>query len=204
MGFFTVLMILLAFLRLVSSIPPTASVDTPKLPVLQSLTPVETPDLPPFTSPSKQPSTSPVNNPVKIPELPVAISDMRSKSYFGFVILLNLLNATTKSALGQQVTFFMPNDQQLATSTISPGGLDDFVLTHTVPEPLIFSSLARAPNGTLIQSFTTNQFLRISNIGRRVFINNAHIVTRNVCSSDTIKCHGISAVINTSLNQTVS
>ncbi|KAF5204742.1 Fasciclin-like arabinogalactan family protein [Thalictrum thalictroides] len=201
MGFFAVL-ILVGLFRLVSSSPPPAAPG--KIPALPPFSPVETPDLPPFNPPSQPPSTSPVNKPVKIPELPRAIFDMQSKSYFGFVILLNLLNATTKSALGQQVTFFMPSDQQLARSTISPGGLDDFVLTHTVPEPLIFSSLARTPNGTLIQSFTSNQFFRISNIGRRVFINNAHIVTRNVCSSDTIKCHGISTVIDTSMNQTVS
>ncbi|PIA25640.1 hypothetical protein AQUCO_11000045v1 [Aquilegia coerulea] len=165
MGLFTTLIIFLGLLRMVSS------------------------------SPLSPPTPHVKSSPPKLADLPLAISDMRSKSYYGFVILLDVLNATTKSGLSQQVTFFMPSDQQLAESRISPDRLEEFVLGHTVPEPLVYGELQHVPSGTLVPSFMKNQLLRISSIRRHVFVNNAQIVAPNVCKSATIKCHGINAVI---------
>ncbi|KAF5204741.1 Fasciclin-like arabinogalactan family protein [Thalictrum thalictroides] len=144
---------------------------------------------------SSPPSTPHVKSPPKLADLPLAISDMGSKSYYGFIILLDVLNATTKSGLSQQVTFFMPSDQLLAESRISPDRLEEFVLGHTIPEPLVYGELQNVPSGTLVPSLMKNQLLRISSIRRRVFVNNAQIVAPNVCKSATIKCHGINAVI---------
>ncbi|PIA25642.1 hypothetical protein AQUCO_11000047v1 [Aquilegia coerulea] len=144
---------------------------------------------------SAPPAAHPVTTPGKLTDLSQAITDMRSKSYYGFVILLDMLNTTAKSTLSQEVTFFMPIDSQLAEYPISPDRLVDFILSHSIPEPLVFSELAHVPTGTLIPSFLNDQF-RISRLGRHVFVNNAQIVAPNVCSSTTIRCHGINAVID--------
>ncbi|KAF5204739.1 Fasciclin-like arabinogalactan family protein [Thalictrum thalictroides] len=148
---------------------------------------------------SAPPASHPVP-PVKLTDFSQAITDMRAKSYYGFVILLDMLNTTTKSTLSQEVTFFMPIDSQLAEYPISPDKLVDFILSHSIPEPLVFSELAHVPTGTLIPSFLSDQF-RISKLGRHVFVNNAQIVAPNVCSSTTIRCHGINAVIDKRKNR---
>lgn len=140
---------------------------------------------------SSGPPTSQVGTP---PALPAALSDMRAKSYYGFVILLDMLNETTKDSLAQGVTFFMPSDQQLAEIPISPARLEEFILSHAVPDPLLFSDIARVPTGTLFPAIN-NRMLRVSSRGRFVYVNNAQIVAPNVCSSPRIRCHGIDAVI---------
>ncbi|KAL5700044.1 hypothetical protein ACHQM5_025543 [Ranunculus cassubicifolius] len=127
-------------------------------------------------------------------DLTSAMSEMRSKSYYGFVILLDMLNETTKDAL-RQATFLMPSDDHLAKSPVSPNQLEEFVLSHTIPLPLVYNQLARTPPGTLIPSFISNRFFKISSLRTSIFLNNAHIIEPNVCSSPLIQCHGINAVI---------
>ncbi|KAF9610285.1 hypothetical protein IFM89_021846 [Coptis chinensis] len=141
-------------------------------------------------------SSAPTAHIRRASDLPLAMSNMRSQSYYGFVILLDMLNATTKASLSQQATFLMPSDEQLGQYTIPPSRLEEFIVSHTIPKPLVFSDLAHVPSGTLIPSVFNNRLLRIARVGRRVFVNNAQIVTPNVCSSATIKCHGISSVIS--------
>ncbi|KAL5700041.1 hypothetical protein ACHQM5_025540 [Ranunculus cassubicifolius] len=135
------------------------------------------------------------------PELSQAISDMTTKSYYGFAILLGMLNDTTRSSLGQGATFFMPDNQHLAESPISRDHLEEFILSHAIPDPLVFSELAHLPTGTLFPSYMNGRLLRISGIGRHTFVNNAQITSPNVCSGSLIKCHGIDAVIANRDNQ---
>ncbi|KAL5700042.1 hypothetical protein ACHQM5_025541 [Ranunculus cassubicifolius] len=140
-------------------------------------------------------SAAPPPSHAKPSDLPLALSDMSSKSYFGFVILLDMLNDTTKATLAQDVTFFVPSDQHLAEIPISPARLEEFILSHGIPDPMQFNELARLPTGTVFPSCMNSRMLRISTKGRLVFVNNAQIIAPNVCSSSTIKCHGIDAVI---------
>ncbi|KAK9267670.1 hypothetical protein L1049_010101 [Liquidambar formosana] len=127
-------------------------------------------------------------------DLQAAVADMRSKSYYGFAILLQMLNGTVQ--LNRDVTFLMPDDQQLSEASISLDHLEDFLLSHSIPEPLLFSDLSHFPTGTLVPSGLQERSIRISNHGRLdYFVNNAQIVTPNVCVNSFIKCHGVDGVI---------
>lgn len=129
------------------------------------------------------------------PDLALALSDMQSNSYYGFAIILRMLNDTLASTLGPQVTFFIPTDQYLANFPVSPGQLEEFILSQAIPGSLGFNDLARLPTGTVFPSLVRNKFVRISGRGKR-FVNNAQIVAPNVCSRTTVRCHGIDGVID--------
>lgn len=124
----------------------------------------------------------------------VAIADIRSQSFYGFAILLQMLKG--KLHLSQDLTFLMPVDQELSKYSISPDDLEDFLLSHSIPKPLTFSDLTHFPTGTMVPTGLHNQLIKIENHGRANFsVNNAQLVTPNVCLNTIIKCHGIDAVI---------
>ncbi|XP_061344301.1 uncharacterized protein LOC133290250 [Gastrolobium bilobum] len=127
-------------------------------------------------------------------DLEAAITDMRAKSYYGFAMLLQMLNGTSQPT--RELTFLMPDDRELSASSISADGIEEFLLSHAIPMPLYFNDLSHFPTGTLVPSGISSKMMRIHNRGRGdFFVNNAQIVTANVCLSSVIKCHGIDAII---------
>lgn len=129
-------------------------------------------------------------------DLKAAMDDMRSKSYNGFVILLKILNSSNKALQYSGMTFFMPTDQELSHVAISPDRLEEFVLSHSVPTPLLLNNLLHFPNGSLVPSSIPNRMISITNCRKMgVCVNNARITTPNVCLNSSIRCHGISTTI---------
>ncbi|KAL3740910.1 hypothetical protein ACJRO7_022091 [Eucalyptus globulus] len=113
-------------------------------------------------------------------DLRVAVNDMRSRSFFGFAILLQMLNGTSEP--NRDLTFLIPTDPELSGLSISVNRLEEFILRHSIRMPLSFGEL--------------DQLVRILNRGRlSFFIDNARVIMPNVCSNSVIKCHGIDAVI---------
>lgn len=130
-------------------------------------------------------------------DIEAAVEDMRSKSYYGFAMLLKMLNGTTTSEPIQDLTFFMPDDKELSESSIAADGIEHFLLSHAISMPLYFSDLSHFPSGTLVPSGIRDKMITIHNRGRgSFFINNAQVTTVNVCLSSLIKCHGIDAIID--------
>ncbi|KAJ1410881.1 FAS1 domain superfamily [Sesbania bispinosa] len=127
-------------------------------------------------------------------DLQSAMTDMRSRSYYGFVILLKILNSLPNSLQNNDLTFLMPNDEELSQFSITPDQLHDFILSHSIPTPLVLNHLLHFPNGSLVPTSVPSRVISITNSGRSgFFVNNARIVTPNVCQSSVIRCHGISA-----------
>ncbi|KAG7011871.1 hypothetical protein SDJN02_26778, partial [Cucurbita argyrosperma subsp. argyrosperma] len=124
------------------------------------------------------------------------MDDMISKSYHGFVILLKILNSSHKDWQNSELTFFMPPDQELSRAAISPERIHDFVLSHSIPTALLLNNLLHFPNGSLVPSSIPNRMIRITNCRKMsVCVNNARIVTPNVCLNSSIRCHGISTTM---------
>ncbi|XP_044492737.1 uncharacterized protein LOC123216380 [Mangifera indica] len=129
-------------------------------------------------------------------DLQVAMADMRAKSYHGFVILLKIFNGTSDSLSSTGITFLMPNDEKLSGSSLRSDLLHEFILSHSIPTPLVYNNMLHFPNGTLIPSSLPGRLLNITNSGKSgMFLNNAKIVTSNVCVNSLIKCHGISSEV---------
>lgn len=130
-------------------------------------------------------------------DLQTAMADMRSKSYYGFVILLKILNSQPNSLQNNDMTFLMPNDEDLSKFSITPEQLRDFLLSHSIPTPLLLNHLLHFPNGSVVPSSLPSRVISITNSGRSggLFVNNARIVTPNVCLNSLIRCHGISAAL---------
>lgn len=129
-------------------------------------------------------------------DLQAAMSDMRSRSYYGFVILLKMLNSQPNSLHNNDLTFLMPNDDELSQFSIALDQLHDFILSHSIPTPLVLSHLLHFPNGSVVPSSIPSRLISITNSGRTgLFVNNARVVTPNVCQSSSIRCHGISAAL---------
>lgn len=129
-------------------------------------------------------------------DLQTAMSDMRSRSYYGFVILLKIFNSLPNSLQNNDLTFLMPNDEDLSHFSITPNELHDFLLSHSIPTPLLLNHLMHFPNGSVVPSGLPSKVISITNSGRAgLFVNNARIVTPNVCQNSQIRCHGISAAL---------
>lgn len=130
-------------------------------------------------------------------DLRAAIEDMRAKSFYGFAILLQMLNSTTQLTL-KDITFFIPQDPQLSNISIPVDRLEAFVLSHLIVMPLQFGDLIRFPTGSIVPSGYHSRMIRIHNHGRAHFVvNNAVVNVPNVCSSsEGIKCHGVNKVID--------
>ncbi|XP_030471441.2 fasciclin-like arabinogalactan protein 19 [Syzygium oleosum] len=126
-------------------------------------------------------------------DLHKAMADMRMKSYRGFVILLQRLSTYPDALYGSNITFLMPDDRQLSKASVSQDNLQDFILSHSIPMPLLMSHLIHFPNRTLIPTCLPNRMISITNNGRSgMFVNKARIVNPDVCLSSLIRCHGIS------------
>ncbi|KAJ7960273.1 FAS1 domain-containing protein [Quillaja saponaria] len=135
-------------------------------------------------------------NSINQTDLQAAMSDMRTRSYHGFVILLKILNSMPESLRDTDITFFMPNDEDLSAVAVTPDHLQDFILSHSIPTPLMLNHLLHFPNGTLVPSGIPSRMISITNNGKpAMFLNNARIDTPNVCISSLIRCHGISAAL---------
>ncbi|XP_045829323.1 uncharacterized protein LOC123920994 [Trifolium pratense] len=129
-------------------------------------------------------------------DLQTAMSDMRSRSYYGFVILLKILNSLPNQLQSNDFTFLMPNDEDLSHFSITTDELHDFLLSHSIPTALLLSHLLHFPNGSIVPSGLPNKVINITNSGRAgLFVNNARVVTPNVCLNSLIRCHGISAAM---------
>ncbi|CAK8531284.1 unnamed protein product [Lathyrus sativus] len=127
-------------------------------------------------------------------DLQAAIGDMRAKSFYGFAMLLQMLNGTSQPS--RELTYLMPDDRELSASAISADKIEEFLLSHAIPMPLYFTDLSHFPTGTLVPSAMDARMIRIHNRGRGdYFVNNAQIVSANVCLNSVIKCHGVDAVI---------
>ncbi|XP_038893487.1 FAS1 domain-containing protein SELMODRAFT_448915-like [Benincasa hispida] len=137
------------------------------------------------------------SQPANHTDLQAAIEDMKAKSFYGFAILLQMLNITTQLTL-KEITFFIPQDPQLSNISIAVDRLEAFVLSHLIVMPLEFSDLIRFPTGSIVPSGYHNRMIRIHNHGRGHFVvNNAVVNVPNVCSSsESIKCHGVNKVID--------
>lgn len=135
------------------------------------------------------------NHPFNRTDIQAAIGDMRAKSYYGFAMLLQMLNGTSQPN-NRDLTFLMPDDKELSASSISTDEVEEFFLKHALPMPLYFNDLSHFPTGTLVPSGNRTQMIRIHNRARGdFFVNNAQIVSANVCLSSVIKCHGVDAII---------
>ncbi|TXG55504.1 hypothetical protein EZV62_020760 [Acer yangbiense] len=128
-------------------------------------------------------------------ELRAAMADMRAKSYHGFVILLKILEKSPNSLPSSDVTFLMPDDDQLSALELNLDHLLNFILIHTIPSPLIFNNMLHFPNGTLVPSSMPGKMISVTN-DHGLFFNSARIVSPNVCVNSTIRCHGISSAIS--------
>ncbi|ONI18188.1 LOW QUALITY PROTEIN: hypothetical protein PRUPE_3G201600, partial [Prunus persica] len=123
-------------------------------------------------------------------DLQAAMADMRMSSYHGFVILFS--SSIPKSLRNTNITFFMPNDQELSSAASSP---------RIHPQPfdttaLNFGHLLHFANGSLVPSGTPSKIISVTHSRRSgLFLNNAKIVTPYVSNSSTIRCHGISTTM---------
>nr|AAM62813.1 unknown [Arabidopsis thaliana] len=130
-------------------------------------------------------------------ELSIAIEEMEKANYFSFVMLINMLPSVNPRFLAN-VTFLMPKDKTLSTSNIinQQDSVTEFLLRHSIPSSLLFEHLNLIPNGSIVPSSLPHYTLEISNGGRsNYFLNNVKIISRNICSLGSIKCHGIDGIL---------
>lgn len=128
--------------------------------------------------------------------LSVAIEEMEKANYFSFVMLINMLESVNPRFLAN-VTFLMPKDKTLSRSNIiEQDSVTEFLLRHSIPSPLPFEHLNLIPNGSIVPSSLPHYTLKVSNGGRlSYFLNNVKIISRNICSLGSIKCHGIDGIL---------
>lgn len=125
-----------------------------------------------------------------------AIADMRRESYYGFAILLHVLN-DSNFFRNQEITFLMPSDDDLSQADMSQESLERFIMRHTIPAWLMINHMLRFPNRTLVPCSIPDRMYTITKSGGSgIFVNNARIVSPNVCQNSRISCHGISNVIS--------
>lgn len=124
-----------------------------------------------------------------------AMADMRRQSYNGFVILLRFLNDTNYFR-NTDITFLMPSDNDISHADIHEDNLESFILRHTIPAWLMINHMLHFPNRTLVPCSLSDKMFTITKTGGSgIYVNNARIVTPNVCQNSRISCHGISDVI---------
>ena len=124
-------------------------------------------------------------HPVNHTDLAEALADSRSNSYYGFAMILRMLNWTSQP--NTDITFLIPNDSELSASSITAVTLEDFILSHSIPMPLGMNDLLHFPTRTLIPSGVQAKMMKIQNHGRmNFFINNVKIVAPNVCARSVI------------------
>ncbi|XP_013619599.1 PREDICTED: putative fasciclin-like arabinogalactan protein 20 [Brassica oleracea var. oleracea] len=129
-------------------------------------------------------------------DLSIAIEEMEKANYFSFVMLINMLHSTNPRLLAN-ITFLMPRDKPLSRSNIiQQDSISEFLLRHSIPSPLLFEHLNLIPNGSIVPSSLPHYTLKVSNGGRlNYFLNNVKIISRNICTLGSIKCHGIDGIL---------
>ncbi|ESQ41687.1 hypothetical protein EUTSA_v10014405mg [Eutrema salsugineum] len=128
--------------------------------------------------------------------LSIAIEEMEKANYFSFVMLINMLQSVNPRFLAN-ITFLMPKDKTLSRSNIiQQDSVSKFLLRHSIPSPLLFEHLNLIPNGSIVPSSLPHYTLEISNGGKSNYLlNNVKIISRNICSLGSIKCHGIDGIL---------
>ncbi|KAL5724146.1 hypothetical protein ACHQM5_007444 [Ranunculus cassubicifolius] len=130
-------------------------------------------------------------------DLQAAVASLRSNSYHGFAILLQMLNSNPNSLRQVEMTFFVPIDGELSDLVITQNYLHEFLLSHSLPSAIVIDDLKRLPSGTSLPSSFPHRLITLKTDQERsnVYLNNARVVKPNLCSTSTIKCHGISNII---------
>lgn len=129
-----------------------------------------------------------------------AMADMRRQSYNGFAILLRFLNDTDYFR-NTDITFLMPSDNDLSQADIHQENLETFILRHTIPAWLMINHMLHFPNKTLVPCSLSDKMFTITRSGGSgIYVNNARIVSPNICQNSRISCHGISDVITFNQN----
>lgn len=130
----------------------------------------------------------------KSKDLLAAIEEMQRSAYYTYVVLINM--APDNIDIQGNVTFLMPNDQILANSTFLNNDVSQFLLTHAIPTSLLFEDLQHFPTGSMIPTLKPDIMLHVFNGGTgHFFLNNFQIITPNICTNSSIRCHGIDGVI---------
>ncbi|KAH0851025.1 hypothetical protein HID58_095092 [Brassica napus] len=90
----------------------------------------------------------------------------------------------------------MPNDEDLSHADLSQESLETFILRHRIPAWLGINHMLRFPNKTLVPcSIPDKMFTITKSGGSGLFVNNARIVSPNICQNSRISCHGVSNII---------
>ncbi|XP_010558644.1 PREDICTED: uncharacterized protein LOC104827213 [Tarenaya hassleriana] len=134
-------------------------------------------------------------------DLSMAMEEMQRANYYSFVMLINMLPSVINPRFLANITFLMPKDKTLSRAQIQEDSVPEFLLRHSIPSPLLFEHLNLFPNGSTIPSSLDHYSLQISNGGRYNYhLNNVKIVSRNICTSGSIKCHGIDGILTLETN----
>ncbi|CAI9755305.1 unnamed protein product [Fraxinus pennsylvanica] len=138
-------------------------------------------------------SATAIDTPSRNQVIPTAIEEMQRANYFTFVMLLKM---APSDLINGNITFLMPNDRILAKAGMPESRVVNFLLGHSIPSPLLMEHLLHFPTGTLIPTSMPGFVLKISNDGRsRFFLNNVRIISPNICTRGSIRCHGIDGVV---------
>ncbi|KAE8720393.1 Cellulose synthase-like D3 [Hibiscus syriacus] len=129
-------------------------------------------------------------------DLRVAMEEMQKANYFTFVMLLNMSPLDTKFLAN--ITFLMPNDRMLSKTVIPENEIHAFLQRHSIPSQLIFEHLLFVPTGSILPSSLPEYAMNVVNGGtRRGFVlNNVRIISPNICTAGSIRCHGVDGVLS--------
>ncbi|GMI65655.1 hypothetical protein HRI_000234800 [Hibiscus trionum] len=129
-------------------------------------------------------------------DLRIATEEMQKANYFTFVMLLNMSPLDSKFL--RNITFLMPNDRMLSKTVIPENEVYTFLQRHSIPSPLIFEHLQYIPTGSILPSSLPEYMMGVANGGdRRSFVlNNVRIISPNICTAGSIRCHGIDGVLS--------
>ncbi|KAK8712163.1 hypothetical protein V6N13_147410 [Hibiscus sabdariffa] len=129
-------------------------------------------------------------------DLQIATEEMQKANYFTFVMLLNM--SPLDSEFLENITFLMPNDRMLSKTVIPENEVYTFLQRHSIPSPLIFEHLQYIPTGSILPSSLPEYMMGVANGGdRRSFVlNNVRIISPNICTTGSIRCHGIDGVLS--------
>ncbi|KAL4351683.1 hypothetical protein GQ457_06G024240 [Hibiscus cannabinus] len=129
-------------------------------------------------------------------DLRIATEEMQKANYFTFVMLLNM--SPLDSEFLENITFLMPNDRMLSKTVIPENEVYTFLQRHSIPSPLIFEHLQYIPTGSILPSSLPEYMMGVANGGdRRSFVlNNVRIISPNICTTGSIRCHGIDGVLS--------
>ncbi|KAI3800247.1 hypothetical protein L1987_35558 [Smallanthus sonchifolius] len=129
-------------------------------------------------------------------DIDMAIDEMERANYFTFVMLINMV--PPNQLFQGNVTFLMPSDKSLSRSMILENSVEDLLLRHSIPSPLLFDHLLHLPTNSILPTSNPDLMLTVSNSGTRgLFLGNVRIVTPNICTHGySVRCHGIDGVLS--------